>query len=113
MFYLRSTFRTIINGYRYWKMKKQTTEGKGIKEFIVEENIIMWAFRYSLGRRTGAVDSVIKCLFNNWSKLSDHTRNQIKDEIKTAIERDEAGANCDVNNWKTVLEFNHPTTKYD
>lgn len=73
--------------------------------YEVEENIIMWAFRYALGRRTGAVDSVIKCLYWNWSKLSEHTRNQIKDEIKTAIRRDKSGSQCDVNNWRRVEDF--------
>ena len=74
-------------------------------EYQVEENIIMWAFRYALGRRTGAVESVIRCLFNNWSKLSDHTRNQILDEINVAIKRDEAGSQCDINNWRRVEDF--------
>ena len=72
--------------------------------FIVQENIIMWAFRYALGRRTGAVQDVIDCLDKNWNQLKQFTRDQIKIEIKIAIDRDEAGSQCDVKNWKRVLE---------
>jgi len=73
-------------------------------KFEVQENIIMWAFRYALGRRTGAVQDVIDCLDKNWKLLKQFTRDQIKIEIKIAIDRDEAGSQCDVNNWKRVLE---------
>lgn len=75
-------------------------------KYEVEENIIMWAFRYALGRRTGAVESVIRCLFDNWKIITENTRNQIIDEIKIAIDRDEAGSQCDINNWQRVKDFN-------
>jgi hypothetical protein len=73
-------------------------------KFEVSENMIMWAFRYALGRRTGAVQDVIECLDKHWKSLKQFTRDQIKIEIKIAIDRDEAGSQCDVNNWKRVLE---------
>ena len=65
----------------------------------------MWAFRYALGRRTGAVDSVVTHLRRHWGVLEGFTRQQIKNEIKVAIERDWAGNDCDVEEWQKVLKF--------
>ena len=75
-----------------------------MKKFAVNENMIMWAFRYALGRRTGAVQDVIDSLKQNWHGLDYFTRDQIKREIREAIKLDQAGAECDVNNWNRVLE---------
>lgn len=76
-------------------------------EFKVEENIIMWAFRYALGRRTGVVESVICCLMYNWNNLSKFTRNQIIREIDIAIKTDNAGSQCDIKNWQRIKEYNN------
>ena len=71
--------------------------------FEVDENMLFWAFRYALGRRTGAVDSVVKHLKMHWDNLSPQTREQISEEISTAITRDEAGAECDIESWRWFL----------
>jgi hypothetical protein len=63
----------------------------------------MWAFRYALGRRTGAVDDVVVHLLKFWGKLTPYTRNQIKREIDQAIKEDRAGDKCDVQNWEKLL----------
>ena len=76
-----------------------------MNEFNVSENMIMWAFRYALGRRTGAVDSVINHLMKHWDRLAEQTQNQIKQEIATAVEMKMAGAECDVESWQKVLRF--------
>ena len=83
---------------------KKLSNVKTVKYFLIKENIIMWAFRYALGRRTGAVQDVIECLDKNWKSLEQFTRDQIKIEIKIAIDKDQAGDKCDVDNWKRVLE---------
>lgn len=74
-------------------------------QFLVSENMIMWAFRYALGRRTGAVTDVVDHLKENWWKLKLFTQDQIKDEIKRAIELETAGDNCDVVSWQEILEL--------
>jgi len=73
-------------------------------KFEVPENMIMWAFRYALGRRTGAVTDVVEFLLQNWSKLSSFTRKQIKEEIATAILMENAGDYCDIVQWQEILE---------
>lgn len=75
-----------------------------MKTFAVSENIVMYAFRYALGRRTGAVLDVVEMLRQHWSELERFTQDQIRHEIEVAISTDCAGAECDVNNWQALLE---------
>ena len=46
-----------------------------------EEDILMFAFRYALGRQTGAVDTVVSIIERNWDILHKDTKQQMKDEI--------------------------------
>lgn len=71
--------------------------------FEVDENIIIYAFRYALGRKTYSVEEVSNCLIENWSKFKPHTKEQIINEITEAIKRNEAGMDIDINAWKRVL----------
>ena len=76
-----------------------------MKEFTVSESIIMWAFRYALGRKTYVVEEVANCLKENWEKIADHTKICIKEEITAAIALGHAGMDCDIKNWKQILEL--------
>ena len=76
-----------------------------MKTFKVSENMIMWSFRYSLGRKTGAVTDVVEHLKKHWKDLKPFIKHQIKEEIKTAISKDLAGDNCDIKNWKEILDL--------
>lgn len=67
----------------------------------------MWAFRYALGRRTGAVLDVVEHLKKHWVNLRPFTQNQIQEEIKTAINQDMAGDNCDIESWTEILNLGH------
>ena len=77
---------------------------------LVSENMIMWAFRYALGRRTGAVWDVVSQLKEHWTKLEQHTRDQIKHEIEIAIDQDRAGDDCDVKTWNEIFEFDRKSS---
>jgi len=76
-----------------------------MKTFKVDENYIMWGFRYALGRRTGAVDDVVTTLKRVWKDLEVGTQAQIKGEITAAINLETAGSKCDVDSWKEILEL--------
>lgn len=78
---------------------------KTTPKFLVSENMMMWAFRYALGRRTGAVDDVCMHLKNNWGELEAFTQDQIQEEIKTAIRTNGAGDDCDIQNWNEILNL--------
>ena len=46
-----------------------------------EENILMFAFRYALGRRTGAPDAVVNIIERNWDIINKDTEKQMQEEI--------------------------------
>lgn len=71
--------------------------------FEVEEEIIMYAFRYALGRRTYSVKDVSDCIIDNWHRLQDKYKERIIEEIEVAIQKNQAGDDCDVDRWKAVL----------
>jgi hypothetical protein len=73
--------------------------------FIVTENMIFWAFRYALGRKTGAVTDVVDHIKFHWKNFEPHTREQIKEEITQAIKNDNAGGDCDVRQWEEILKI--------
>lgn len=74
-------------------------------KYLVSENTIMWAFRYALGRKTGAVIDVCDTLKEHWENLSSFTQDQIQCEIKSAIINNRAGMSCDVEQWKKILKL--------
>jgi hypothetical protein len=71
----------------------------------IDEDIIFFAFRYALGRRTGAVSMVCDYLKEHWKELSVTTQKQIKHEIQETISKDQAGDQCDIANWQEILDL--------
>ena len=69
----------------------------------MNEDIIFFAFRYALGRKTGAVGIVVDYLHDHWAGLLKMTQKQITSEIKYAIKIGGAGMECDVREWKSLL----------
>ncbi len=68
-----------------------------------EENILMFAFRYALGRRSTAPGIVSDVLIKRWNDLKPHTQIQVQREIDWAMAMGEAGDPCDVETWRKVL----------
>ena len=73
--------------------------------------ILVCAFRYALGRQTYVVDYVASCLQKHWHELSKGDRSLIIREIGEAIERGQAGHDCDVRQWRALIEFALEETK--
>ena len=74
--------------------------------FQLEENFIVYAFRYALGRSTYAVQDVSECIIKNGIFLAPHTRNLIIKEIKEYYERigqDGIYMQCDKDCWYNVV----------
>ena len=69
----------------------------------VKDNIVIYAFRYCLGRHTYAVPEMCDWLVNNWITISAMSQDLIRKEISEAIKRNEAGMSCDVKQWQRVL----------
>jgi len=69
----------------------------------INQNIVFYAFRYALGRRTYAVSDVVDYLKENWEELDNQTQVQIRNEIGKAIDREQAGSHCDIKKWRELL----------
>ncbi len=69
----------------------------------VHYNILIFAFRYALGRMSMAPSTVMEELKKHWDELPETSRNQIQNEIRQAIETDSAGMECDVKLWEELL----------
>jgi len=74
-------------------------------KFKVSEDMLMWAFRYALGRCTGAITDVVEHLKMHWKKLRPFTQRQIKNEIHTAITMARAGDKCDIERWGEISDL--------
>ncbi len=72
-------------------------------EVGVPADLLVYAFRYALGRRTGAPADVARVLVCHGVVLPAWQRDQITKEITLAIKHQTAGAPCDVDEWMKVL----------
>jgi hypothetical protein len=81
---------------------------------MIPDNIIIFAFRYCLGRMSTAPGSMVDYLKTVWKKLNVHTRDLIQREIREGLRHGEnekpgidhpLGMQCDIDNWKKVLEY--------
>lgn len=66
------------------------------------EDILFYAFRYALGRRTHAVSTVCTELIRQRGFLQDRTRKLISEEIRKAKQEGNLGDACDINQWWNV-----------
>ncbi len=62
------------------------------------------AFRYALGRSTYITGEIANLLIKYKDTIEHLNKEQIKREIRCAIEYDEAGMDMDVEQWECVLE---------
>jgi len=67
-----------------------------------DTRMLMYAFRYALGRMTGAVDDVISSIKENIGNLQQH---QIEQIIKEINECPNLGMKCDKHQWLSLVEF--------
>jgi hypothetical protein len=75
------------------------------RRFLVDNDMVVFAFRYALGRQTAAVSTVVEHLTCLWPRLDKFDREQIKKHIALAIRSGEAGAHCDVTEWQKILDL--------
>lgn len=76
-------------------------------EFLVDENFILYAFRYALGRSTYAVSDVAEFIIRNKMFLQPYIKKQIVQEIKeyfSRIHNNGLYMQCDKDCWDNVLK---------
>ena len=72
----------------------------------VDQNILIYAFRYALGRMSYSVSDVVEAIKENWDKINENAKNIITKEIQEAIKNNEAGdPDIDVPLWRSILEL--------
>ena len=80
-------------------------------------DILIYAFRYALGRMSYSVSIVRDEIARNWSQLSEGDRKLYHREIREAISNNRAGMECDIRTWSTILmlpvDINHPVEVND
>lgn len=71
-----------------------------------DEDVLFFAFRYALGRRTGAVTLLVAQIKRHWKHLTPQTQKQIQDEIND-FERmyGNLGGECDKEAWQEILDL--------
>lgn len=67
--------------------------------------ILLFAFRYALGRRTYSTSIVSEEIISKWNELSEEARRRIYSETCEAVKQDEAGDQCDIDNWNRVIRL--------
>lgn len=75
---------------------------------IIEKDsreLLIYAFRYALGRSTYSTSTVSDAIIRHWPDLSDSDKVIYKQEIEEAIENNCAGMDCDIQNWKKIMRL--------
>jgi hypothetical protein len=66
-------------------------------------DMLIYAFRYTLGRRTYSTSTMSEHLRTYWEALPLPWQQLVQREIREAIESKCAGDECDIQTWRTVL----------
>ena len=78
----------------------------------VAEDVLFWAFRYCLSRRSYAVLDAVKAIRENWDHLSYNTQRMIHKEIEQKIS-DDALDPCDKSLWDGILRLPKKSDKME
>lgn len=70
-----------------------------------QRDLLIYAFRYCLGRRTYATHTMQQALKQAWPNLSAGDRAMYKREIREAQENMHLGDDCDAQGWLEVLTW--------
>lgn len=68
-----------------------------------QRDLLIYAFRYALGRMSMSVLTVSQVIIDSWAALSKHDKELMHREIKQAIESGRAGERCDIARWQIIL----------
>lgn len=69
----------------------------------LSEDILFYAFRYTLGRMTYAVSTVADAIIQHAHEIHPKTRDTMTWEIRRALNYDGAGMDMDRKEWERVL----------
>lgn len=70
-----------------------------------QRHLIIFAFRYALGRATYASQVMVEIISAVWSDLDKFEKELIQREVEQAIKTDRAGMDVDVKEWEKLLSL--------
>ena len=70
-----------------------------------QRDILIYAFRYTLGRATFAPHTIVEILRLRWDMISEADQRLYQREIIDAIRHDMAGMDCDKKAWLSILDL--------
>ena len=70
-----------------------------------ERDVLIYAFRYTLGRATYSVHTMAQVLIDNWEQLSTHDRALFIREIEECLESKYCGMDMDKSQWERVIAY--------
>lgn len=72
--------------------------------FEVSEEILVYAFRYTLGRQTGAPYDIATLLIQNKNKLNEYTKAMIVKEIEWFLDKNKDHPSDLIELWNNVMK---------
>ena len=69
------------------------------------DTMVLWAFRYCLGRRSYAVNDCVVYLMAHWKEIDKETKKIIHRDIREAFEEENYGMEMDKRSWEHILEL--------
>jgi len=72
---------------------------------VMTDGMVIYAFRYALGRASYAVGECVDYLILNWKYLEPSTREVIRRDIMEAFAEDRYGMEMDRRQWERVLDL--------
>lgn len=101
-----SELLSIINYTKLLKVSSvQINEVVPVIPNLEQREILLYAFRYALGRQTYAPHTIIEVLKTSWGSLSESDRSFYKKEIKEALGEHRAGSEFDSRAWEAILQL--------
>lgn len=70
-----------------------------------QRELLIYAFRYALGRKTYAVSTVANIIKDSWNKLSENDKKLIRREIDEALATGAAGHDMDRQQWQSIMKM--------
>lgn len=74
-------------------------------QIVADEGIIVYAFRYALGRMSYSVDEVATAIEQNADVISIKMKSLMVREISHAIINDNAGMQMDIDRWELCRKY--------
>jgi len=74
----------------------------------MDEQMLVSAVRYALGRATYIVASTVREVVRCWPHLSENARTVIEYDVQEAFDNQRTGMDCDATEWQRILDLARP-----